>query len=100
MSQAIHQHGEPAPKRDTGHRRERSIIDVLNQLGLRKLQTTPTEFNLKLLRAERMSRETGQVVMISGPVIAERAPSRPSGGSRTTGMSGSIVCAGASSRAR
>jgi hypothetical protein len=54
---------------DTGHRRERSIIDVLNQLGLRKLQTTPTEFNLKLLRAERMSRETGQVVMISGPVI-------------------------------
>lgn len=54
---------------DTGHRRERTIIDVLNQLGLRRLQTTPTEFNLKLLRAERMSRETGSVVMVTGPVL-------------------------------
>jgi hypothetical protein len=54
---------------DTGHRRERTILDVLNQLGLRKLQTTPTEFNLKLLRAERMSREMGSVVMVTGPVL-------------------------------
>ena len=54
---------------DTGHRRERTIIDVLGQLGLRKLQTTPTEFNLKLLRAERLSRGTGEVVMVTGPAL-------------------------------
>lgn len=54
---------------DTGHRRERTIIDVLSQLGLRKLQTTPTEFNLKLLRAERLSRGTGEVVMVTGPAL-------------------------------
>jgi hypothetical protein len=54
---------------DTGHRRERAVIDVLSQLGLRKLQTTPTDFNLKLLKAERMSRETGTVVMVTGPVL-------------------------------
>jgi hypothetical protein len=54
---------------ETGHRRERTIVDVLNQIGLRKLQTTPADFNLKLLRAERLSREMGQVVMVSGPVL-------------------------------
>lgn len=58
---------------DTGHRRERTILDVLGQFGLRRLQTTPTDFNLKLLKAERMSRETGTVVMVSGPVLKATA---------------------------
>jgi hypothetical protein len=52
-----------------GQTKELTVVDVLNQLGLRRLQTPPAEFNLKLLRAERTARESGRVVLVSGPVI-------------------------------
>jgi hypothetical protein len=54
---------------DDGQRVERTVLDVLHHFGFRKLQTSPAEFNLKLVRAERAARETGKVVLVGGPVI-------------------------------
>ncbi len=54
---------------DTGHRRGRTVLEILHRLGLRRLQTTPGDFNLKLVRAERAAREKGQLVLVSGPVL-------------------------------
>jgi hypothetical protein len=54
---------------ESGQRQERTILDVLNQFGFRRLQTSPAEFNLKLVRAERAAREQGRVVLISGPIL-------------------------------
>jgi hypothetical protein len=58
---------------DSGQRRERAVLDVLHHFGLRRLQTPPAEFNLKLVRAERVAREHGKVVVVSGPVVAYSA---------------------------
>lgn len=55
---------------DAGQARERTVLEVLQFFGLRPLETSAGEFNLKLVRAERASRETGQVVLVSGPVMA------------------------------
>jgi hypothetical protein len=54
---------------EAGDRQERTVLDVLNQFGFRRLQATPAEFNLKLVRAERAARQNGQMVMVSGPVL-------------------------------
>jgi hypothetical protein len=54
---------------DSGQPQERTVLDVLNHLGFRKLQTAPAEFNLKLVRAERNAREHGRMVAVSGPVL-------------------------------
>jgi hypothetical protein len=56
-----------------GQPQGRTVIDVLNQVGFRRLQTSPRDYNLKLLRAERGAREQGQVVVVSGPVLV-RSP--------------------------
>src|SRR5262249_2164637 len=58
---------------DAGHRRERTVGDILNQFGLRRVQTSPAEFNLRLVRAERTAREHGQVVLVSGNVLVRPA---------------------------
>ncbi|MBL9163145.1 MAG: AAA family ATPase [Planctomycetaceae bacterium] len=47
----------------------RRVADVLNNFGLRQLQTSHADFNLRLVKAERLARETGSVMLISGPVI-------------------------------
>ena len=47
----------------------RTIVDVLHQYGLRRLQTLSGEYNLRLVKAERQSRETGQLMLVSGPVL-------------------------------
>ncbi len=54
---------------DSGQPVERTVLDVLTQFGYRAIQASPGEFNLKLVRAERTSRETGKQVLVSGPVI-------------------------------
>jgi hypothetical protein len=54
---------------ETAQPRERTVLEVLQHFGLRRLQTAAAEFNLKLLRAERTARERGQVVLVSGPVV-------------------------------
>jgi hypothetical protein len=54
---------------DSGQCRERTVLQVLNHFGYRGVQAQPGEFNLKLLRAERLSRERGKLVLIGGPVV-------------------------------
>jgi hypothetical protein len=54
---------------EAGQRQERTVLDVLNHFGFRKLQTPPAGFNLKLVRAERTAREPGRLVLVSGPVL-------------------------------
>jgi hypothetical protein len=54
---------------DSGQSRERTVLQVLNHFGYRGVQAQPGEFNLKLLRAERLSRERGKLMLISGPVV-------------------------------
>lgn len=58
---------------DTGHPIERTVQDVLQHFGLRRLEASPVEFNLKLVRAERTAREHGKVVLVSGAVIVNSA---------------------------
>lgn len=55
---------------EEGNRVERTVEDILHQFGFRKLQTLPSEFNLKLVRSERQARENGKLVLVSGPVVA------------------------------
>jgi hypothetical protein len=54
---------------EAGMLRERTVLDVLHQFGLRRLETAPGEFNLKLVQAERTAREHGRVVLVSGPAL-------------------------------
>ncbi|HEV3260297.1 MAG TPA: AAA family ATPase [Gemmataceae bacterium] len=58
---------------DAGQRRDRTVLEVLNHFGFRRLQTPASEFNLKLVRAERAAREHGRVVLVSGPVLMHSA---------------------------
>lgn len=46
-----------------------TILDVLLQLGLRPLQTSSAEYNLRLVKAERQSREVGKVMVINSPAL-------------------------------
>ena len=55
---------------EAGQPQERTVVDILDQFGFRRLQTSPAEFNVKLMRAERAAREVGRVVVVSGPVIS------------------------------
>jgi hypothetical protein len=54
---------------EAGVRRDRTVLEVLAHFGFRRLQARPGEFNLKLLRAERATREVGQLVVVRGPVL-------------------------------
>lgn len=51
----------------------RTVQDILHHFGLRELQTSTGEFNLRLIKAERQGRETGQVLLVSGPVLVSSA---------------------------
>lgn len=54
---------------DAGHVQPRTVIEVLEHFGFRRIHTKAADFNLRLVRAERASREVGQLVMVSGPVL-------------------------------
>lgn len=54
-----------------GHPQERTILDVLHYFGYRRLQTVPADFNLRLVKAERTSRETAKLVLVRGSVLAD-----------------------------
>ncbi len=47
----------------------RTVLEVLQQFNLRRFETSSGEYNLRLIRAERASRETGAVVSVKGPVV-------------------------------
>jgi len=54
---------------DAGQARELTVLQVLHHFGYRGVQAQPGEFNLKLLRSERLSRERGKLVLVAGPVV-------------------------------
>jgi hypothetical protein len=54
---------------DTGHRVEKTVLEVLHHFGFRRLQTPAADFNLKLVQAERAAREKGRVVLVTGSVM-------------------------------
>jgi hypothetical protein len=54
---------------DNGERRSRTVGEILNHFGLRGIQTRPGDFNLKLVRAERLAREVGKQALIFGSVV-------------------------------
>lgn len=54
---------------DDGESQEHTVRDILNSVGLRPLTESNVDHNLKLLNAERKSRETGAMVWIKGPVL-------------------------------
>ncbi len=54
---------------DSGSPCERTVDEVLNKFGLRRLEKTPTDYNLKLVNAERTAREGGTQVNVKGPVL-------------------------------
>lgn len=56
---------------DVGNRRERTIADLLRHFGLRPIQTKSVDYNLKLVKSERVSRENGSQVLITGPVLTD-----------------------------
>ena len=55
-----------------GDTRERRVIDVLREFGLRGLQATPADFNLKLLNAERWATKASKMAVVKGPAMARR----------------------------
>lgn len=56
---------------EIGNRRERTVSEILRQFGYRPLQTSPGDFNLKLVNAERAARDTGKQVMVTGPALTD-----------------------------
>src|SRR5262249_42859785 len=51
---------------ESGRRIERTVREVLDEFQLRPVQTVAATFNLKLVRAERLAREHGKLVQVSG----------------------------------
>ncbi len=58
---------------EDGRKQDRTVGEILNHFGFRRLQMTAGDFNLKLLRSERQAREGGKLVLVSGPVIMTSA---------------------------
>ena len=54
---------------DDEHPISRTTIDVLESIGYRRLQTSPSAFNLRMVKAERAAAEFGSVVFVTGSVI-------------------------------
>lgn len=48
----------------------RTVAEILGRFGYRRLQTSVSDFNLRLVKAERAAADNGQVVMVTGSVIA------------------------------
>lgn len=55
---------------DEGNPQDCTVGSIVNQLGLRCVQMSAAEYNLKLVRAERTGRENGRTVLVGGPVMA------------------------------
>ena len=54
---------------EEGQPMEKTVRQVLHELGLRPLTVPASEYNLKLMNAERRSRDTGRAIWIRGPVL-------------------------------
>jgi hypothetical protein len=54
---------------DKGNVAEHSVQQVIEQLGLRRVQTPPAEYNMRLVRAERLAASAGTQVWVGGAVL-------------------------------
>jgi hypothetical protein len=54
---------------DSGDPRELTVLEVLERLGFRRLQTPPQEHNLRLVNAERLGSCHGTQVWVKGAVL-------------------------------
>lgn len=52
-----------------GTRRELTVLQVLERLGLRALQIPASTYNLRLVAAERLSAEAGRQMLLTGSVL-------------------------------
>jgi hypothetical protein len=48
---------------------ERTVVEIIEQFGLRRVQTAPEQFNLRLVRAERLAASAGTQVWVKGAVL-------------------------------
>lgn len=51
------------------NRKELSVLNVLESMGFRAVQTKPSDYNLRLVRAQRLSAESGKQVWVKGTVL-------------------------------
>jgi len=58
---------------ETGVSVPRTVLEILQSFELRSLQTSPADYNLRLVKAERQSRETGTLLLVSGQILLNRA---------------------------
>ncbi len=57
-----------------GETRPRKVIDILGEFGLRDVQTTAADYNMKLLNAERWATCKARQVLVTGPgLVTQRA---------------------------
>jgi hypothetical protein len=54
---------------DTGSPVEMTVLDVIEQFGMRRLQTAAADHNLRLVRAERLGASSGTQVWVRGAVL-------------------------------
>ena len=52
-----------------GAPRERTVLQVLEHLGFRAVQTRPADYNVRLVAAERLAAEAGAQVWVKGSVM-------------------------------
>ncbi len=58
---------------ESGRVTELTVLDVLRKFNLRRLRSVPVDFNLKLFRAERTSRDQGKQALVTGPVLVNES---------------------------
>ena len=58
---------------DTGAPTEVTVLQVLEQFGLRRVQTSPAEFNMRLVRAERLAPASGEQVWVKSAVLERQS---------------------------
>jgi hypothetical protein len=58
---------------ERGQIREWTILELIEKFGMRRVQTAPASFNLRLVRAEHLTAEPGTQVWVRGAVLELRA---------------------------
>ena len=58
---------------DDGNPADVTVLKVIEQFGLRRVQLVPSEYNLRLVRAERLAASAGAQVWVKGSVLELRS---------------------------
>ena len=54
---------------DSGERQGKKVIEILEEFGFRAIQEVPAEFNSRLVRAQRLMAQSGNVVVVKNSVV-------------------------------